>query len=132
MGFSVFVVMPSFGPVGYLGAAIRIVGEERGPAGLARVGKASPDPLHPRVCSGRRVDLRHLQLVKFASCGVYVRHYSEDLEHLYGEVRVMVKYALYLEVMKRSNRPLGSNIAGVDVNTDRLNLVVENREGKVA
>lgn len=36
----------------------------------------------------------------------------------------MVKHTLYLEVMKIFDRPLGNNVAGVDVNTDRLNLAV--------
>ncbi len=43
----------------------------------------------------------------------------------------MVKYDFYLEVMKKHDKPLGDNIAGVDVNVDRLNLVVINRSGIV-
>lgn len=62
---------------------------------------------------------------------VYVRNYSGDLEHVYGEVQVMVKYSLYLEVMKRYDKPLGDYVAGVDVNTDRLNLVVLDEDGDV-
>lgn len=62
---------------------------------------------------------------------VYIRSYSRDLEHLYGEIQINVKYSLYLEVMRRFDKPLGDNIAGVDVNTDRLNLVVVNRDGEI-
>lgn len=39
MGFSVFVIIPSFGLVGCLGAALKMVGERKGSARLARVGK---------------------------------------------------------------------------------------------
>jgi len=62
---------------------------------------------------------------------VYITDYGGGLEHLYGEVQVMVKYNLYLEVMKRNDNPLGNNIAGVDVNVDRINLVVINRNGDI-
>jgi len=62
---------------------------------------------------------------------VYIMDYGDGLEHLYGELQVMVKYDFYLEVMKRYERPLGNNIAGVDVNVDRLNLVVINRDGDI-
>jgi len=60
---------------------------------------------------------------------IYITDYGEGLEHLHGELQVMVKYDLYLEVMRRRDKPLGNNIAGVDVNIDRLNLVVINRDG---
>ncbi len=62
---------------------------------------------------------------------VYIRDYGDELEHLYGEIQVMVKYSFYLEVMKRYDEPKGDNIAGVDVNVDRLNLVVINRSGDI-
>jgi len=62
---------------------------------------------------------------------IYITDYGERLEHLYGEIQVMVKYNFYLEVMKRYDKPLGDNIAGVDVNVDRLNLVVINRDGDI-
>lgn len=62
---------------------------------------------------------------------IYVRDYGDGLAHLYGELQVMVKYDLYLEVMRRHGKPLGENIAGVDVNVDRLNLVVVNRDGDI-
>jgi len=62
---------------------------------------------------------------------VYITNYGDGLEHLYGELQVMVKYDFYLEVMKRCEKPLGNNITGVDVNVDRLNLVVINREGDI-
>jgi len=62
---------------------------------------------------------------------IYITDYGDKLEHLYGEVQVMVKYNLYMEVMKRYDKPLGNNIAGVDVNVDRINLVVINRDGDI-
>ena len=62
---------------------------------------------------------------------IYIANHGDKLEHLYGEVQVMVKYDLYLEVMKRNDKPLGNNIAGVDVNIDRINLVVINRDGDI-
>ncbi len=62
---------------------------------------------------------------------IYVKDYGNGLEHLFGDVQVMVKYDLYLEVMKRYDGPRGDNIAGVDVNVDRLNLVVVNRDGDI-
>ncbi|MEM4665266.1 MAG: hypothetical protein QW271_05930 [Sulfolobales archaeon] len=65
------------------------------------------------------------------SARMYTRSYSADLEQLYGELQVNVKYSLYLEVMKRFDKPLGSNVAGVDVNTDRLNLVVVNENDEI-
>ncbi len=62
---------------------------------------------------------------------VYVKDYGDRLEHLYGEVQVMVKYDFYLEVMRRYDNPLGNNIGGIDVNVDRINLVVINRDGDI-
>ncbi len=62
---------------------------------------------------------------------VYITHYGDGLEHLYGEIQIMVKYSFYLEVMKRYEKPLGNNIAGIDVNVDRINLVVINRSGDI-
>ena len=62
---------------------------------------------------------------------VYIKDYGNGLEHLYGEIQVMVKYEFYLKVMRRHGKPLGDNIAGVDVNVDRLNLVVINRSGDI-
>ncbi len=43
--------------------------------------------------------------------------------HVHGEVQAMVPYKLYLEVMRRYSRPRGSNIAGIDVNVERLDAV---------
>lgn len=44
--------------------------------------------------------------------------------HVHGELQVMVPYSIYHEVMRRYDKPRGSNIAGVDVNVDRLDAVV--------
>ncbi|MCD6487712.1 MAG: hypothetical protein J7K21_00615 [Desulfurococcales archaeon] len=62
---------------------------------------------------------------------VYITNYGDRLGHLYGEIQVMVKYNFYLETMKKHDKPLGDNIAGIDVNVDRLNLVVINRKGDI-
>lgn len=51
--------------------------------------------------------------------------------HVHGEVQVMVPYSLYLEVMKRYDKPRGSNTAGVDVNVERLDAVVIDRYGNL-
>lgn len=49
----------------------------------------------------------------------------------HGEVQVTVDYDLYLEVMRRYDRPKGKNVAGVDVNLDRINLAIVNSKGEL-
>ncbi|NPA70898.1 MAG: transposase [Crenarchaeota archaeon] len=44
--------------------------------------------------------------------------------HIHGELQIMIPYSLYLEVMRRYDKPRGNNVAGVDVNVDRLDAVV--------
>jgi len=56
--------------------------------------------------------------------------YSNKL-YLYCELQIMVPYALYKEVMKRYDKPLSNLIAGIDVNTDRLNLAIIDCEGNL-
>ncbi len=51
--------------------------------------------------------------------------------HVHGEVQVMVPYSLYLDVMRRYDRPRGDKIAGVDVNVERLDAVVIDRYGNL-
>ncbi len=43
---------------------------------------------------------------------------------IHGEIQVIVDYDFYLEVMKRYDQPKGKNVAGVDVNLDRMNIVI--------
>jgi len=43
----------------------------------------------------------------------------------------MIPYMLYLEVMRRYSNPKGDNIAGVDVNVERLDAVVIDRHGNL-
>lgn len=62
---------------------------------------------------------------------IYITDYGDEVEHLYGEIQVMVKYSFYLKVMRRYEKPLGNNIAGIDVNVDGLNLVVINKNGDI-
>jgi len=62
---------------------------------------------------------------------IFIKNYGDELRHLYGELQVMAKYSLYLEVVKRYDRPRGNNIAGVDVNADRINLAVINEDGDI-
>ena len=51
--------------------------------------------------------------------------------HVHGKVQVMVPYDLYLDVMKKYNKPRGNNIAGVDVNVERLDAVVIDEHGNL-
>ncbi len=51
--------------------------------------------------------------------------------HVHGEVQIMIPYSLYIEVMRRYAKPRGSNIAGVDVNVDRLDAVVIDEYGNL-
>jgi len=98
-------------------SSVKITMEPVIPKGYARLVKALVDKAH-------RKELGY-------PARVYITDYGHSLEHLYGELQVMVKYSLYLEVMKRYEKPLGGNIAGVDVNVDRINLVVINRNGDI-
>ncbi len=43
----------------------------------------------------------------------------------------MIPYSLYLETMRKYYKPLGDHIAGVDVNTDRLNLAIVDTYGRL-
>jgi len=56
--------------------------------------------------------------------------YSDRL-YLYCQLQVMVPYALYMEVMKKHDKPLSNLIAGIDVNTDRLNLAIVDSKGNL-
>jgi len=56
--------------------------------------------------------------------------YSNNL-HLYCSLQVMVPYSLYLEVMRRYSKLLGDHIGGVDVNADRINLVIIDKYGRL-
>jgi len=51
--------------------------------------------------------------------------------HLYCSLQVMVPYNLYLETMRKYNKPLGNYVAGIDVNIDRLNLVIVDKYGEL-
>ena len=51
--------------------------------------------------------------------------------HLYCSLQVMIPYNLYLETMRKYNKPLGDHVAGVDVNTDRLNLAIVDKYSKL-
>ncbi|WP_206204977.1 hypothetical protein [Thermococcus sp. M39] len=51
--------------------------------------------------------------------------------HVFGEIQVMIRLDFYHEVMKRFESPLGDNVGGIDVNTDRINLAVVNRSGEL-
>jgi hypothetical protein len=50
---------------------------------------------------------------------------------MHGEVQVTVDYDFYLEVMRRYDQPKGKNVAGVDVNLDRMNLVIVSKDCKL-
>ena len=49
----------------------------------------------------------------------------------HGDVQVAVDYDFYLELMRRYDQPKGKNIAGVDVNLDRINLAIVNKDGEL-
>ena len=49
----------------------------------------------------------------------------------HGEVQVTVDYDFYLEIMRRHDQPKGKNVAGVDVNLDRINLAIVNQNGEL-
>jgi len=49
----------------------------------------------------------------------------------HGEVQVAVDYDSYLEIMKKYNQPKGKNVAGIDVNLDRINLAIVNKDGEL-
>ncbi len=64
---------------------------------------------------------------------VVVRDYGigKNGLHIHGEVQVMVPYNLYLELMRRYDKPRGDNVAGVDVNVERLDAVVIDKHGNI-
>jgi len=49
----------------------------------------------------------------------------------HGEIQVVVDYDFYLELMRRYNQPKGKNVAGIDVNLDRINLAIVNKDGEL-
>jgi len=49
----------------------------------------------------------------------------------HGKIQVAVDYDSYLEVMRKYNLPKGKNIAGIDVNLDRINLAIVNKDGEL-
>jgi len=49
----------------------------------------------------------------------------------HGEVQVTIDYDFYLEVIRRFDQPKGRNVAGVDVNLDRINLAIVGGDGKL-
>ncbi len=48
----------------------------------------------------------------------------------HGEIQISVDYNFYLEVMRKYDQPKGKNVAGVDVNLDRINLAIV-KDGKL-
>jgi len=64
---------------------------------------------------------------------VIIKEYNaySDRLYLYCKLQIMVPYALYKEVMKRYDKPLSDLIAGIDVNTDRLNLAIIDSKGNL-
>ena len=51
--------------------------------------------------------------------------------HLYCSLQVMIPYSIYLETMKKYDKPLRDHVAGVDVNVDRLNLTIVDKYGRL-
>jgi len=52
-----------------------------------------------------------------------------SFDRVYAELQVSIPYELYLAHRRRYYKPLGRNIAGVDVNVDRVNLAIVDRKG---
>ncbi|MCD6487896.1 MAG: hypothetical protein J7K21_01550 [Desulfurococcales archaeon] len=48
---------------------------------------------------------------------------------VYAELQISIPYELYLSHRRRFERPLGNNVAGIDVNVDRINLAIINKRG---
>ncbi len=48
-----------------------------------------------------------------------------------GEVHASVPWSFYVSVARRHDEPLGDNVAGIDVNTDRINLAILDLNGTV-
>ncbi len=48
-----------------------------------------------------------------------------------GEVHVSVPWSFYVEAARIYIKPMGDNVAGVDVNSDRINLAILDSEGRV-
>ncbi len=64
---------------------------------------------------------------------VVVRDYGVRNSKLYvrGEIHVSISYDFYLKHAKKYTEPKGSLIGGVDANTDRINLVIIDENGKL-
>ena len=62
-----------------------------------------------------------------------IRDYGVRSNRLYvkGEIHVTVSYDFYLKYVKRYSQPKGNLIGGVDVNSDRVNLAIIDKDGKL-
>ena len=58
--------------------------------------------------------------------------FEGETAKLFGEVHITVGYDFYVRHMKRFEKPLGRNVAGIDVNSDRLNLAILRPDGTLA
>lgn len=63
--------------------------------------------------------------------GYLARLVALDMSYnrVYCELQFSIPYELYLEYRRRYSRPLGDNIAGIDVNVDRVNLAIIDKRG---
>jgi len=52
-----------------------------------------------------------------------------SFDRVYAELQVSIPYELYLAHKRRYEKPIGRNIAGVDINVDRVNLAIVDRNG---
>jgi len=62
-----------------------------------------------------------------------IRDYGVRNGKLYvrGEIHASISYNFYLRYARKYNEPKGDLISGVDVNTDRINLAIVDRDGKL-
>ena len=50
-------------------------------------------------------------------------------DRVYAELQLSIPYELYLQHRRRFEKPLGNHVAGIDVNSDRVNLAIVDRGG---
>jgi len=83
----------------------------------------------PKIYS--RLFERVAELGMSCKLGYLARIVALDMsfDRAYAELQVSIPYELYLAHKRRFEKPLGKNIAGIDVNVDRVNLAIVDREG---
>jgi len=97
-------------------------------------GRTGRVKLKPTIPKGYRKLLEELFRQRQRYCGrVIIDGFGERKGRfwVHGEVHLSIPYDFYLRVMRRFDEPLGDNVAGIDVNVDRINLAILSRDGEV-